>query len=83
MSSWPFTFQKPHSIGLQLLLTVNSLIGVLLCGLLYWQYDERMDQAVREKRSSLTDEAIAVHAAVAHLSADHGMTSVQRYIEEV
>ncbi|QDT66627.1 PP2C family protein-serine/threonine phosphatase [Calycomorphotria hydatis] len=42
-----------------------------------------MEQAVRDKRSNLTDEAIAVHAAVAHLSGDHGTSSVQRYIDTV
>ena len=83
MKVWPFKSRKPRSIGLQLLLAVNLLLSILLGGLLFWQYEEKMEQAVREKRSSLTDEAIAVHAAVAHLSEDHGASSVQRYIDTV
>lgn len=68
---------------MQLLLAVNVFVSVLLCGLLFWQYEEKMERAVREKRASLTDEAIAVHAAIAHLYEDHGADSVQSYIDTV
>lgn len=73
----------PQSIGSRLLVVVNSLLAITLCGLLMWQYEYQMEQAVREKRSSLTDEAIALHAAVAHLSIAHEASSIQRYIDTV
>ena len=75
--------RQPRSIGYQVLVAVNLPIAILLCGLLVVQYHREMKQAVAEKRSSLNDEAIAVHAATSHLSNAHSNGAAQEYIDSV
>ncbi|QDT66626.1 hypothetical protein V22_38970 [Calycomorphotria hydatis] len=38
--AWPFA-SVPQSIRVQLLLTVNMLLSILLSGLLVWQYNRK------------------------------------------
>ncbi len=75
--------KRPRTIRFQLLLAVNVILGVALAGLLLWQYEREMEEAVMKKRSGLNDEAIAIHAAVRHLVQDHGTRDVQSYINDV
>ena len=75
--------RQPRSISSQVLLAVNLPIALMLCGLLVLQYHREMTQAVAEKRASLNDEAIAIHASVSHLANTHGDRAVQEYIDSV
>lgn len=66
-------------LGIHLLLAVNVPLGILLAGLLAFEYQSRMDRAITEKELSLADEAVAVHQAVLDLmqadtAATRGMT---------
>ena len=83
MSATTSTTLKSRSICLQLLLAINLFLGVILCALLVLQYESRMAEAMNDKHSSLNDEAIAIHAAVVHLSGEHGESGVQNYIDAV
>lgn len=74
---------SPRTIRFQLLLAVNLTLGLAFTGLLVLRYDREMAEAVTEKQSGLNDEAIAIHAAVSHLSQDHGGNAVQSYIDSV
>ncbi|QDU82349.1 Phosphoserine phosphatase RsbU [Polystyrenella longa] len=83
MRYWRLICSTQRSISLHLLFTVNLVLGVLLCGLLTLQYERDMRHAVSEKRASLKDEAIAVHAAISHLTDEHNIVAVQNYIDTV
>lgn len=75
--------RKNWSIRSQLLLAVNLILGVVILVLLGLRYEREMRQAVKEKHANLDDEAIAIHAAVSHLSREHAAASVQQYIDNV
>lgn len=74
-------------LGTHLLLAVNVPLGILLAALMVFEYRNEMSEAIREKESDLTDEAIAVHQGVAHLSYEHPRTtsirSTQDFIDRV
>ncbi len=74
---------KPFSVRLQLLLIVNLTLGLLLAGLLVWEYRREMADHLADKHADLDDEAIAVHQAVAHLLRGHGVDDVQQYVDTV
>ena len=74
---------KPFSVRLQLLLIVNLTLGLLLTGLLVWEYRREMADHFADKHAALDDEAIAVHQAVAHLLRGHGIEDVQQYVDTV
>lgn len=76
-------FHRPRTIRFQLLLAVNLSLGLAFIGLLILRYEREMSDEVREKQASLNDEAIAIHAAVRHLSHDHNSKAVQSYIDTV
>jgi len=76
-------FRRPQTIRFQLLLAVNLTLGAAFIGLLVLRYEREMQGEVREKQASLNDEAIAIHAAVSHLSRDHNAQAVQSYIDTV
>lgn len=76
-------FHRPRTIRFQLLLAVNLSLGLAFIGLLILRYEREMSDEVREKQASLNDEAIAIHAAVRHLSRDHNSNAVQSYIDTV
>lgn len=76
-------FRRPQTIRFQLLLAVNLTLGAAFIGLLVLRYEREMQGEVREKQASLNDEAIAIHAAVSHLSRDHNLNAVQSYIDTV
>ncbi len=78
-----WAFRRPRTIRFQLLLAVNLSLGVAFIGLLILRYEREMSDEVREKQASLNDEAIAIHAAVRHLSRDHNSNAVQSYIDTV
>lgn len=82
-STHRFAFHRPRTIRFQLLLAVNLLLGLAFIGLLILRYEREMSDEVREKQASLNDEAIAIHAAVRHLSRDHNSNAVQSYIDTV
>lgn len=76
-------FRRPQTIRFQLLLAVNLTLGAAFIGLLVLRYEREMNEEVREKQAGLNDEAIAIHAAVSHLSRDHNAQAVQSYIDTV
>ncbi len=74
---------EPLSIRLQLLVTVNVILGGVIAVLLVIDYRREMTDAVVNKHVSLEDEAIAIHRAVQHLYLGHGTGDVQNYIDHV
>ncbi|MAT15812.1 MAG: hypothetical protein CMJ46_11160 [Planctomyces sp.] len=75
--------ERSRSISLHLIFSVNLVMGILLLGLLALQYERDMRHSVKEKQSSLRDEAVAIHAAIAHLADEHNLEAVQDYIDSV
>lgn len=66
----------------QLLLVVNTVVGVATLGMLYLDYRASMDAAIVSKQASLTDEASAIGEAINALS-HHGSEAVQAYLDSV
>lgn len=77
------TWRRDWSIRSQLLLAVNLTLGMAILLLLGLRYEREMRRAVEEKHAGLDDEAIAIHAAVSHLSREHTPERVQQYIDNV
>lgn len=66
----------------QLLLVVNTVVGVSTLGMLYLDYRASMDAAILSKQASLADEASAISEAINALS-HHGSEAVQAYLDGV
>ncbi len=66
----------------QLLLVVNTVVGVSTLGMLYLDYRASMDAAIQIKQASLADEASAISEAINALS-HHGSETVQAYLDSV
>jgi len=87
MSSDLYSFfrfrQRPVSISLQLLLAVNTVLGIAIFSLLYFRYSNQMRIEIEKKHQSLNDEALTVHSAIDHLYRTHGTSDVQHYIDNI
>ncbi|MFN3157671.1 MAG: PP2C family protein-serine/threonine phosphatase [Rubinisphaera brasiliensis] len=75
--------QNPVSISLQLLLAVNTILGIAIFALLYFRYSSQMQIEVRKKHQSLNDEALTIHLAIDHLHRTHNTADIQEYIDSI
>ncbi len=82
-SKWWIYGTRPWSISFQLLLIVNSVLGIAIIALLIFRYSSEMENEVHKKYLSLNDEAIAIHGAASHLQNDHHTADIQSYIDTV
>lgn len=74
---------EPITIRRQLLFTVNTVLGVLLGALLMADYVRGIESGIDNRREALLAEAVAIHRVVGHLGAEHGVPSVQSYLDSV
>jgi len=87
MKPWSFTTRSRKwfasiRVRTQLLLVVNTVVGVTTLGMLYLDYRASMDAAILSKQASLADEASAIGEAINALS-HHGSEAVQAYLDGV
>lgn len=71
-----------RSIRFQLLLAVNSVMFLMMLGLLAYDYQRELSTHFREKQSSLREEAKTLLPSIAHLKT-HGPEAVQTYLDDV
>ncbi|MBA3312292.1 MAG: hypothetical protein H0T47_03225 [Planctomycetaceae bacterium] len=74
---------KPRTIRRQLLVAVNAVLGVMLGGLLFANYQRGIESAIDNRQETLVTEAVAIHRAVMHLGPEHGAPAVQSYLDAV
>jgi len=71
-----------RSIGTQLLVAVNTVCVVLAGVLLTFDYQHEVSRRIDQKRIALTEEAVALHAAVRGIQ-HHGVDAIQQYVDGV
>ena len=71
-----------RSIGTQLLFAVNTVCVLLAGVLLTVDYRHEVSRRVEQKRVALTEEAVALHAAVRGIQ-HHGLDAIQQYVDGV
>ena len=71
-----------RSIRFQLLLVVNSVMFLMLLGLLVFDYQRELSSHFREKQTSLKEEAKTLLPSILHLRT-HGSDGVQAYLDDV
>ena len=71
-----------RSLRFQLVLAVNSVLIVLLVGLVIVDYQRALKTRLAEKKTALQEEAKALLPGIVHLR-PHGRESIQSYIDDV
>jgi len=71
-----------RSIGTQLLVAVNTVCILLASILLTVDYQHEVSRRIRQKHIALTEEAVALHAAVRGVQ-HHGLEAIQQYVDGV
>ncbi len=71
-----------RSIGTQLLVAVNA-VSVILAGILLTvDYRHEVSRRIEHRRVALSEEAVALHAAVRGIQ-HHGLDAIQQYVDGV